>query len=72
MKPKPIETTPPLENVPDGNYPATWGGYVVRLIINGKLYEIKTDIGVRTLAWPCTVSVRGGVVMDIVPAASYR
>jgi hypothetical protein len=51
----------------DGKYSGIWGGNVVSISINDKdtglrRYQITTDIGIRTPAAECTVTVSDGEV----------
>lgn len=44
-------------DVPPGVYEGRWSGYEVLVEIGGRLYEMKTQNGIRGLSVPCTVRV---------------
>lgn len=56
-------------DLPEGDYPGVWGGYIVRTEIQGKRYCIQSSTGVRGMNIPCTVRVKGGKVV-ILPKVS--
>lgn len=45
--------------LPDGEYEGTWGGYIVIVQHEGKTYHVEVDQGIRTMAAPCTLTIRG-------------
>jgi hypothetical protein len=51
-----------VSELPDGRYPSVWGGYVVEAVIGGKLYELVTEDGIRTIAAKCIVTIKDGKV----------
>jgi hypothetical protein len=46
--------------LPDGEYPATWGGYVISFAHDGKTYEASATEGVRTPNAKCVLTIRNG------------
>ena len=49
--------------IPDGEYSAIWGGYGVKANVHGVCIEMKTtEVGIRTLAAPSTVTVKDGKI----------
>ena len=63
---KVLATEPRLDvdpaTLPDGDYRAIWGGYVVQFWIEEKCYEAKTDIGIRTMGMACRVKISNGEI----------
>ena len=58
----------PMEDLPNGNYPGYWGGYIVKCIIGDRRYEFKMNIGIRTQKAACTVKVvDGNVFVSVTP-----
>ena len=55
------EKVPQVTTLPDGLYYATWGGYVITLNYNGKVYELTTKEGVRGIDIKVAVQVKDGV-----------
>lgn len=50
-----------------GDYEGVWGGYVVRFQAEGLIYEGQTNIGIRTMAAPCIVTIteKGATVRTV-------
>jgi hypothetical protein len=46
--------------IPDGVYEGMWGGYEVRMKVNGNAIKFNTNSGVRGLNIPVTVTVTNG------------
>ena len=60
-------------NLPDGKYDGVWGGYVVKVSIGNANYELTTDLGIRTPAAPCLVSVDGSnVTVETVKVSQHE
>lgn len=49
-----------LDQIPNGTYDGIWGGYNVRFGVGERNFEVKTDIGIRTMSAPCNVCVSNG------------
>lgn len=54
-----IEEVVSKPEIPKGEYPGTWGGYIVLFRVGDKQYRGHTDVGVRGINIPCIVSVNG-------------
>ena len=48
--------------LPLGEYRGVWGGYEVKVEIEGVQYHLKTEMGIRTPAAPCVIRIQGGSV----------
>lgn len=55
------EKVPQPTTLPDGVYLAVWGGYMIELKYDGKLYELKTEDGVRGININVFVTIANGV-----------
>ena len=44
-------------NLPQGEYKGTWGGYNVRFEHEGRKFEAKTSVGIRTPNTSCIVMI---------------
>lgn len=49
-------------SLPNGTYNGTWGGYEVTVKIDGVIYRMKTEYGIRTPCASCVVVVENGVI----------
>ena len=47
-------------HVQDGEYAGHWGGYIVRMYVNGKTIVFKTDVGIRSPSVAVTVKMKNG------------
>lgn len=46
----------------DGNYTGTWSGYIIIVKAYDKTYELKTDVGIKTMAGvPVVVTIQYGI-----------
>jgi hypothetical protein len=61
---KSVEKYSPVKpwNLPSGDYPGLWGGYVVTFVIGKNHYRAATEIGVRGMNIPCVVVVDKHIV----------
>tara|TARA_Y100000592_G_scaffold82073_1_gene130416 strand:- start:485 stop:703 length:219 start_codon:yes stop_codon:yes gene_type:complete len=55
------ERVPRVTNLPDGNYNGKWGGYVITVQYKDKVYECKTEDGVRGFNINVMVTIKDGV-----------
>lgn len=55
------EKVPQAAMLPDGLYNGTWGGYVITIHYNDKVYECKTEEGVRGIGIKVVVTVQDGL-----------
>ena len=46
--------------VPNGQYQGTWGGYIVRMDVNGQQVVFRTDLGISKPAAKVTVTMKDG------------
>lgn len=51
-----------VSTLPLGEYHGVWGGYEVKVEIEGVQYHLKTEMGIRTPAAPCIVRIQIGSV----------
>lgn len=51
-----------LSRLPNGVYRGIWGGYEVRVVIDGVHYKMKTENGIRTPKASCIVTIEDGKV----------
>lgn len=51
-----------VSTLPLGEYRGVWGGYEVKVEIEGVQYHLKTEMGIRTLAAPCVVRIQSGSI----------
>lgn len=49
-------------SLPDGEYKGVWGGYEAKATINNIEYTFRTALGVRTIAAPCFIRIKGGEI----------
>lgn len=54
------EKVPQVTTLPDGSYQGTWGGYIIEVTYNGKIYELKTEEGVRGMGFKVVVTIKNG------------
>lgn len=59
-----------VEEIPDGDYEGSWGGYSVRFCKDGCEYELTIDKGIRTMKAPCKVRIHEGKVFVAVKERS--
>jgi hypothetical protein len=51
-----------ISELPDGEYIGIWGGYeVIVNNLNGERYRFHTELGLRTPAAHCVVTIKDGV-----------
>ncbi len=50
-----------ITSLPDGNYNGKWGGYIITVHYKDKVYECKTEEGVRGVGFNVMVTVKNGV-----------
>lgn len=55
------EKIPQITTLPDGYYNGIWGGYVIDIYYNGKMFELETEEGVRGSGFKVIVQVENGV-----------
>ena len=55
------ERVPQVSTLPDGYYNGTWGGYVVEVRYQNKIFELETEEGVRGAGFKVIVQVENGV-----------
>ena len=55
------ERLPQITSLPDGNYIGKWGGYVIEVRHRDRVYECKTEDGVRGFNINVMVTVKDGV-----------
>jgi hypothetical protein len=53
---KPVET-----KLPDGMYNGIWGGNIIDVSYDGKIYELETEEGVRGIGYRVIVTIQDGV-----------
>lgn len=46
--------------IPDGQFYGTWGGYLVRFKVGDDTIEARSQVGIRTVAASCVVTVKNG------------
>lgn len=54
------EKIPQIVTLPDGYYNGTWGGYVIDVQYNGKMFELETVAGIRGSGIKVIVKVENG------------
>lgn len=55
------EKIPQITTLPDGYYNGIWGGHVIDIYYNGKMFELETEEGVRGSGFKVIVQVENGV-----------
>ena len=55
------EKIPKTAMLPDGNYAGTWGGYNIDVKYKDKIYQMKTEEGVRGIGIKVVVSIVDGI-----------
>lgn len=58
-----IKEVKEVVTLPDGEYHGFWGGYLVRIETHDKVYELKTENGIRGINVPCVVKSYNGKVV---------
>jgi hypothetical protein len=53
---RPVETT-----LPDGMYSGSWGGNIIEVRYQGKIYELETEEGVRGIGFKVVVTIKDGI-----------
>ncbi|MES2628280.1 MAG: hypothetical protein V4616_04855 [Bacteroidota bacterium] len=57
-----IKKKVPLEaTLPDGIYSGVWGGYVIEVNLNGEIYQLTTEQGVRGVNIKVVVIIKDGI-----------
>jgi len=55
------EKIPQTTTLPDGYYEGIWGGYVIEVRYNNKLFELKTEEGVKGIGFKVVVEIKNGI-----------
>lgn len=55
------EKKPQSTTLPDGHYSGNWGGRIIEVSYNGKIYELTTEEGVRGINIKVIVVIREGI-----------
>lgn len=55
------EKIPTITTLPDGSYFGTWGGYIIEVKYDGKIYELTTEEGVKGMGIDVVVNINEGV-----------
>ena len=55
-----IEKVPQVTTLSDGFYNGVWGGYVIEVTCEGKIFELATEIGVKGIGIKVVVEVIDG------------
>jgi hypothetical protein len=55
------EKVPTITTLPDGYYNGVWGGYIIEVKCQDKLYELETETGVKGIGIKVVVEITDGV-----------
>ena len=55
-----------LKDIPDGSYTGDMDGYEVCFTMNGEMYKLTTEQGIRIFCARCVVIVRDGDVRTLI------
>lgn len=55
------EKIPKITTLPNGFYTGRWGGYIVEVVYQQKIFELKTEEGVRGMNIPVIVEIVDGI-----------
>lgn len=52
----------PLQELSEGEYRGTWGGYEATAVIGSQQHRFRTASGIRAMNVPCVIRVKSGTV----------